>query len=225
MEGLRERKGRFKAGLVLMGYMNPFFAVRSRQAGDGGAGRGRGVHGLIVPDLPYDEAGDMRAALSAHGLALIPLVGPNTSEERMKLYADVSEGYVYVVSVMGTTGERASLPPEVPEVLSPRAQGVFSSGGARLRPARSGTARRAAEGHPAGRSSVRQVRSSGTLRRARPLRTSSKRGSPPGRAFPAFRNAPAFAARGGRSEKRSVLRPALRDVLPFRRTGGLPGVF
>lgn len=123
MEGLRERKGRFKAGLVLMGYMNPFLqygldklATEAQEVG---------VHGLIVPDLPYDEAGDMRAALSAHGLALIPLVGPNTSEERMKLYADVSEGYVYVVSVMGTTGERASLPPEVPEVLS-RVRRVFS---------------------------------------------------------------------------------------------------
>ena len=106
-----------------MGYMNPFLqygldklATEAQEVG---------VHGLIVPDLPYDEAGDMRAALSAHGLALIPLVGPNTSEERMKLYADVSEGYVYVVSVMGTTGERASLPPEVPEVLS-RVRRVFS---------------------------------------------------------------------------------------------------
>ena len=123
IEGLRERRGAFRAGLVLMGYMNPFLQYGlEKLARDA---QEVGVHGLIVPDLPYDEAADMRAALSAHGLALIPLVGPNTSEERMKLYADVSDAYVYVVSVMGTTGERKSLPPEVTDVLS-RARRVFS---------------------------------------------------------------------------------------------------
>ena len=92
MEGLRARKGRFKAGLVLMGYMNPFLQYGLDKLAT--EAQDVGVHGLIVPDLPYDEAGDMRAALSSHGLALIPLVGPTTSEERMTLYADVSEGYV-----------------------------------------------------------------------------------------------------------------------------------
>ena len=123
MEGLRERAGRFKASLVLMGYMNPFLqygleklARESREAG---------VSGFIVPDLPLDESEVMRSLLKENGLALITLVGPNTGEERMKRYAEVSEGYVYVVSVMGTTGERASLPPEVPEVLS-RVRGAFS---------------------------------------------------------------------------------------------------
>lgn len=123
LEGLKVRKGAFRAGIVLMGYMNPFLQYGleklAREAEEAG------VHGFIVPDLPYDEAGRMREILASHSLALIPLVGPNTPEERMKLYADVSEGYVYVVSVMGTTGERDSLPPEVPEVLS-RVRGVFT---------------------------------------------------------------------------------------------------
>lgn len=123
LEGLKARKGAFRAGIVLMGYMNPFLQYGlerlAREAEEAG------VHGFIVPDLPYDEAGRMREILASHSLALIPLVGPNTPEERMKLYADVSEGYVYVVSVMGTTGERDSLPPEVPEVLS-RVRGVFT---------------------------------------------------------------------------------------------------
>lgn len=119
---LRAHRGELKAGIVLMGYMNPFlqyglerFARDAREAG---------VHGCIVPDLPYDEAGDMRELLRAHGLALMALVGPNTNEERMKLYSGVSEGYVYVVSVMGTTGERGELPGEVPEVLA-RARRTF----------------------------------------------------------------------------------------------------
>lgn len=123
MEGLEKRRGTFRAGIILMGYMNPFLQYGlERLACDA---QRVGVHGLIVPDLPYDEAADMRATLSAHDIALIPLVGPNTSEERMKLYAGVSQGYVYVVSVMGTTGERNSLPPEVPEVLE-RVRRVFS---------------------------------------------------------------------------------------------------
>ncbi len=123
MEGLRARKGTFRAGLVLMGYMNPFLQYGlEKLALDA---QKVGVHGVIVPDLPFDEAAEMREILASRGIALIALVGPNTSEERMKLYADVSQGYVYAVSVMGTTGERKSLPPEVTDVLS-RARRVFS---------------------------------------------------------------------------------------------------
>ncbi len=123
MDLLGEHKGEVNAGLVLMGYMNPFlqygFERFAREA------ERVGVKGCIVPDVPVDEAEEMRTLLKAHGIALVPLVGPNTSEERMRLYADVSEGYVYVVSVMGTTGERGALPPEVPDVIA-RARRVFS---------------------------------------------------------------------------------------------------
>ena len=122
MEELLGHKGELKAGLVLMGYMNPFLQYGLERLAQDAAEAG--VHGLIIPDLPFDEAGEMRGVLHRHGLALIALVGPNTSEERMKLYADVSEGYVYVVSVMGTTGERGQLPPEVPQVLE-RARKCF----------------------------------------------------------------------------------------------------
>ncbi|MDD6088537.1 MAG: tryptophan synthase subunit alpha [Desulfovibrionaceae bacterium] len=116
LSDLKKYAGAMQAGLVLMGYFNPFlryglenFASEAAEAG---------VKGCIVPDLPYDEAAEFRTILKQHGIALIPLVGPNTDDARMKLYADVSEGYVYVVSVMGTTGERDALPREVPEVIS-----------------------------------------------------------------------------------------------------------
>ena len=123
MEELLEHRDEIKAGLVLMGYMNPFLQYGLEQLAQDAARAG--VHGLIVPDLPFDEAGEMRRILREQSVALIALVGPNTNEERMKLYADVSEGYVYVVSVMGTTGERGQLPLEVPQVLE-RARKVFS---------------------------------------------------------------------------------------------------
>lgn len=122
MDGLRQRAGNFKAGIVLMGYLNPFlqyglerFAADAAQAG---------VSGCIVPDLPLDESAPIRATLKAHGIDLIALVGQNTPEERMREYAAVSEGYVYVVSVLGTTGARAGLPPQVEETLR-RARKAF----------------------------------------------------------------------------------------------------
>ena len=123
MDGLKQRAGNFKAGIVLMGYLNPFlqyglerFAADAAQAG---------VSGCIVPDLPLDESAPIRATLKAHGIALIALVGQNTPEERMREYAAVSEGYVYVVSVLGTTGARTGLPPQVEETLR-RARKAFN---------------------------------------------------------------------------------------------------
>ncbi len=111
----RERRAG-SAGLVLMGYLNPFLSHGlERLAADAAMA---GVSGCIIPDLPHEEAGPVRAALGARGIALIPLVGPNTGEERMALCADGARGYVYVVSVMGVTGERAALAPRVAETMA-----------------------------------------------------------------------------------------------------------
>lgn len=123
LSGLAERKGRFSAGLVLMGYLNPFWQYGLERLAEDAAKAG--VGGFIVPDLPFEESARMDAALRAKGIALISLVGPNTSEERMALYAGHGQGYVYVVSVMGVTGERASLAPQVAATLR-RARKVFS---------------------------------------------------------------------------------------------------
>ena len=110
----RPRVGR--AGLVLMGYLNPFLSYGlERLARD--AARA-GVSGCIIPDVPHEESAPVRGALAASGVALIPLVGPNTSEERMAACADGAQGYVYVVSVMGVTGERAALAPRVAETMA-----------------------------------------------------------------------------------------------------------
>lgn len=111
----RERRAG-AAGLVLMGYLNPFLSYGlERLAADAAAA---GVSGFIIPDLPHEEAAPARTALGRCGLALIPLVGPNTGEERMKLCAGEGQGYAYVVSVMGVTGERAALAPRVAETMA-----------------------------------------------------------------------------------------------------------
>lgn len=102
IEGLRKRIGSYRAKLVFMGYANPFIQYGlERLAADCAA---IGVQGLIVPDLPLEETPEFREALQAHGIALITLVGPNTSTERMQAYAAYAQEYVYVVSVLGTTG-------------------------------------------------------------------------------------------------------------------------
>jgi tryptophan synthase alpha chain len=65
------------------------------------------VSGLIVPDLPMEEATDARAACRARGLAFVPLVAPNTPADRLAEICASATGFVYFVSVTGTTGERA----------------------------------------------------------------------------------------------------------------------
>jgi tryptophan synthase alpha chain len=68
-----------------------------------------GISGLIVPDLPLEESDAVRAACDARGLALVPLVAPTTPEERLARIGARARGFVYAVSVTGTTGERTAL--------------------------------------------------------------------------------------------------------------------
>jgi tryptophan synthase alpha chain len=72
-----------------------------------------GASGLIVPDLPWDEAGDLRAECDARGLALVPLAAPSSTDERLADIGRDARGFVYTVSLAGTTGERDELPPSL----------------------------------------------------------------------------------------------------------------
>jgi tryptophan synthase alpha chain len=96
---------------VAMCYVNMVLALGSRRF----AGRlaAAGAAGAIVPDLPFEESGEIGEALEAEGLALIPLVAPNTPPERRRRICESARGFVYVVSVSGVTGERDQLPPEL----------------------------------------------------------------------------------------------------------------
>ncbi len=67
-----------------------------------------GIAGLIVPDLPLEESDGVGEACAAAGVALVPLVAPTTPDERMARIGARARGFVYAVSVTGTTGERAS---------------------------------------------------------------------------------------------------------------------
>jgi tryptophan synthase alpha chain len=69
-----------------------------------------GAVGVIVPDLPLGEGDRAREALAGAGLDLVPLLAPTTSAERRARICAAARGFVYVVSTLGTTGERAELP-------------------------------------------------------------------------------------------------------------------
>src|SRR5205823_8546112 len=90
--------------VVLMVYANLVLAGGAEAFVQRAAGAG--ASGLIVPDLPHDETGELRTACDRQGVALVPLVAPTTTPERITEVGTDARGFVYTVSVTGTTGER-----------------------------------------------------------------------------------------------------------------------
>jgi len=104
-----------RAPLILMSYLNPLLAFGFDKLASA-AGKA-GVCGFIIPDLPYDEGEDLRAALAPHGLAIVQMVTPVTQPERLKKLCAATQGFVYAVTMTGTTGRTASVPGEVTSYL------------------------------------------------------------------------------------------------------------
>jgi tryptophan synthase alpha chain len=77
-----------------------------------------GVVGAIVPDLPLDEAEEVRSAFGDAGLALVPLVAPTTPADRLARICAAAKGFVYVVSTVGTTGEREQVPAALADLVA-----------------------------------------------------------------------------------------------------------
>ena len=99
--------------LLLMSYLNPLLAFGYDKL----AKRARevGVCGFIVPDLPYEESAEFRAAIEKQGLGLVQLVTPATPDERLAKLAGASRGFVYAVTITGITG--GGLPANLAEYL------------------------------------------------------------------------------------------------------------
>ncbi|MGH2973997.1 MAG: tryptophan synthase subunit alpha [Solirubrobacterales bacterium] len=77
-----------------------------------------GAAGAIVPDLPLEEAEPVREAFADAGLALVPLVAPTTPSERRARICTAAQGFIYVVSTVGTTGEREEIPAQLAELVA-----------------------------------------------------------------------------------------------------------
>ncbi len=104
-----------RAPLLLMSYLNPLLAFGFAKLA--AAAEHAGVCGFIVPDLPFDESEEFRAALASHGLALIQMVTPVTTPERMARLCAATQGFVYAVTMTGVTGRTAAVPAEVTRYL------------------------------------------------------------------------------------------------------------
>ena len=110
----RELRGRLRAPLILMTYMNPLLAYGLEAVKKEASA---GFDGLIVPDLPLEEAGPLQRGARQAGLDLIFLVAPTSRPERIRLIARKTRGFLYAVSLMGVTGPRAQLPSDLVSYL------------------------------------------------------------------------------------------------------------
>lgn len=108
---LESMQPRPRAPLLLMSYLNPLLAYGLDRLP--AAAARAGVAGFIIPDLPYEESAEMRAALDREGLALVQMVTPVTPPERLSMLCAASQGFVYAVTMTGTTGKSVAVPEDV----------------------------------------------------------------------------------------------------------------
>lgn len=100
-----------QAPILLMSYLNPLLAFGERELAL--AARRAHVAGFIVPDLPLDESSELRAALDEQQIALVQMVTPVTAPERLRQLCAGSQGFLYAVTMTGTTGKSVAVPEEV----------------------------------------------------------------------------------------------------------------
>lgn len=112
----RESHARTGVPIILMGYCNPFYQYGLERLCREAATAG--VAGFIVPDLPPEEADELRAVAHARGLDLIYMAALTSSTQRLALVGRQSSGFIYCVTVRGVTGARSSLPAELPEFFA-----------------------------------------------------------------------------------------------------------
>jgi tryptophan synthase alpha chain len=115
LEELASLKDRHSAPILLMSYLNPLLSVGLDALPRVAAAAG--VAGFIVPDLPFEESGDLKRALELEGLALVQMVSPVTPPERLAMLCREAKGFVYAVTMTGTTGKSAEVPFEVLEYM------------------------------------------------------------------------------------------------------------
>ena len=111
LEVAAELRKKMSTPLVFMTYYNPVFnfglEAFCRSCTEAG------INGLIIPDLPPEEGGELEAITQKHKLDLIYLLSPTSTEERIATVAERSRGFIYLVSITGVTGARQTLPPEL----------------------------------------------------------------------------------------------------------------
>ena len=116
LEIVRDLRPQTEIPIALMSYYNPIFRMGEDVFCE--AAQDAGVDGVIVPDLPPEQAQPLLEAAPNYNLATIFLAAPTSPPERMQLIASVSTGFIYCVSVTGVTGARAMLSDEIDPMIA-----------------------------------------------------------------------------------------------------------
>ena len=111
---VRELRTDVRIPLVFMTYANVVFSYGAERFIS--ACKETGIDGLILPDLPYEEREEFEPVCKKYGIALIPLIAP-TSENRIAMIAKAAEGFIYVVSSLGVTGERSEITTDIGAIV------------------------------------------------------------------------------------------------------------
>jgi tryptophan synthase alpha chain len=113
---VRDFRARWQTPVVLMSYYNPVLAYGPQALTRKGAEAG--LDGLIVPDLPLEEAEALQAACEAHSLHLVCMLAPTSTPARLARTATLAGGFIYCVALLGVTGAREQLSDELPSFLA-----------------------------------------------------------------------------------------------------------
>lgn len=116
-EAIAELRSESDTPIVLMTYYNPIYRHPRGERGFLEALSGAGAAGIVLPDLPPDEAETLIAAARPLGIDTVFLAAPTSTEARLRLVGDACRGFVYAVSVTGVTGARSELPDDVPALV------------------------------------------------------------------------------------------------------------
>jgi tryptophan synthase alpha chain len=116
LEIAAQLRSKVKIPLTFMTYINPVFKYGLEQFCH--ACSTSGIRGLIVPDLPPEEGGELENITQKHGIDLVYLLTPASTKERINLVVGRSKGFIYLVSVTGVTGARTELPSELNQFVA-----------------------------------------------------------------------------------------------------------
>ncbi len=97
--------------LVMMSYLNPIIAYGKEKFFK--TVQNTGISGLIIPDIPIEESSEWVSLSKRYSIDVIFLIAPTTSDERIRVIVQESSGFIYCVTVTGTTGVREKLPPDL----------------------------------------------------------------------------------------------------------------
>lgn len=115
-ETVKSIRKRCDAPIVLMSYFNPVLKYGLKQFANDAAAAG--ADGVIMTDLPPEEAKDWKSVADEAGIATIFLLAPTSTEERMQVGAKMASGFIYCVSRTGVTGARNDVPVDLKDLIS-----------------------------------------------------------------------------------------------------------